>query len=200
MNKSNADVVTRNGWTEKSPTLSTWCSWTPLLAAPTTTFHSIQWWVLTLSPGEPAVRTLQRNATSPLSLLSSPGCCVTTPLLFWIWTTRQFSETCPNPSAWSIHGTRRMSEKSKGLKIENLWYSLSFKWNPGFRPTCSFSFNRYESFEDPTGTIDKFHYGTHYSNAAGVMHYMIRMEPFTTLHIQLQSGRRGHVDLQYYSI
>lgn len=48
---------------------------------------------------------------------------------------------------------------------------------------------RYESFEDPTGTIDKFHYGTHYSNAAGVMHYMIRMEPFTTLHIQLQSGR-----------
>lgn len=53
----------------------------------------------------------------------------------------------------------------------------------------SLSFNRYESFEDPTGTIDKFHYGTHYSNAAGVMHYMIRMEPFTTLHIQLQSGR-----------
>lgn len=50
---------------------------------------------------------------------------------------------------------------------------------------------RYESFEDPTGTIDKFHYGTHYSNAAGVMHYMIRMEPFTTLHIQLQSGRWG---------
>ena len=51
------------------------------------------------------------------------------------------------------------------------------------------SVTRYESFEDPTGTTDKFHYGTHYSNAAGVMHYMIRMEPFTSLHIQLQSGR-----------
>lgn len=49
--------------------------------------------------------------------------------------------------------------------------------------------SRYESFEDPTGTVDKFHYGTHYSNAAGVMHYLIRTEPFTTLHIQLQSGR-----------
>lgn len=48
---------------------------------------------------------------------------------------------------------------------------------------------RYESFEDPTGTIDRFHYGTHYSNAAGVMHYLIRVEPFTSLHIQLQSGR-----------
>uniref|UniRef100_A0A8C2G067 Neurobeachin-like 2 n=1 Tax=Cyprinus carpio TaxID=7962 RepID=A0A8C2G067_CYPCA len=47
---------------------------------------------------------------------------------------------------------------------------------------------KYESFEDPTATIDKFHYGTHYSNAAGVMHYMIRTEPLTSLHIQLQSG------------
>ncbi|XP_066200989.1 neurobeachin-like protein 1 isoform X3 [Saccopteryx leptura] len=47
---------------------------------------------------------------------------------------------------------------------------------------------KYENFEDPMGTIDKFHYGTHYSNSAGVMHYLIRVEPFTTLHIQLQSG------------
>jgi hypothetical protein len=48
---------------------------------------------------------------------------------------------------------------------------------------------RYESFDDPTGLMKKFHYGTHYSNAASVMHYLIRMEPFTTLHIQLQSGK-----------
>ncbi|XP_021344164.1 neurobeachin-like protein 2, partial [Mizuhopecten yessoensis] len=47
---------------------------------------------------------------------------------------------------------------------------------------------KFETFEDPSGVIEKFHYGTHYSNAAGVMHYMIRMEPFTGLHIQLQSG------------
>ncbi|XP_036792052.1 neurobeachin-like protein 2 isoform X3 [Oncorhynchus mykiss] len=59
---------------------------------------------------------------------------------------------------------------------------------------------KYESFEDSTGTIDKFHYGTHYSNAAGVMHYMIRMEPFTTLHIQLQSGRFDCADRQFHSV
>ncbi|XP_041045681.1 neurobeachin-like protein 2 isoform X1 [Carcharodon carcharias] len=59
---------------------------------------------------------------------------------------------------------------------------------------------KYESFEDPTGAIDKFHYGTHYSNAAGVMHYMIRTEPFTTLHIQLQSGRFDCADRQFHSI
>lgn len=59
---------------------------------------------------------------------------------------------------------------------------------------------KYESFEDPAGTIDKFHYGTHYSNAAGVMHYLIRMEPFTSLHIQLQSGRFDCSDRQFHSV
>ncbi|XP_036393977.1 neurobeachin-like protein 2 isoform X2 [Megalops cyprinoides] len=59
---------------------------------------------------------------------------------------------------------------------------------------------KYESFEDPTGTIEKFHYGTHYSNAAGVMHYMIRTEPFTSLHIQLQSGRFDCADRQFHSV
>ncbi|XP_061165431.1 neurobeachin-like protein 1 isoform X2 [Saccostrea echinata] len=59
---------------------------------------------------------------------------------------------------------------------------------------------KYESFEDPSGVIEKFHYGTHYSNAPGVMHYMIRMEPFTTLHIQLQSNRFDVADRQFHSI
>ncbi|KAK9524056.1 hypothetical protein VZT92_017923 [Zoarces viviparus] len=59
---------------------------------------------------------------------------------------------------------------------------------------------KYDSFEDPTGTIDRFHYGTHYSNAAGVMHYLIRVEPFTSLHIQLQSARFDCADRQFHSI
>ncbi|XP_030227032.1 neurobeachin-like protein 2 isoform X1 [Gadus morhua] len=59
---------------------------------------------------------------------------------------------------------------------------------------------KYDSFEDPTGTMEKFHYGTHYSNPAGVMHYMIRMEPFTTLHVQLQSGRFDCADRQFHSV
>eukprot|EP00105_Crassostrea_gigas_P036363 XP_019920511.1 PREDICTED: neurobeachin-like protein 1 [Crassostrea gigas] len=59
---------------------------------------------------------------------------------------------------------------------------------------------KYDGFEDPSGVIEKFHYGTHYSNAPGVMHYMIRMEPFTTLHIQLQSNRFDVADRQFHSI
>ncbi|KAM4821388.1 neurobeachin-like protein 2 [Thomomys bottae] len=59
---------------------------------------------------------------------------------------------------------------------------------------------KFESFEDPAGAIDKFHYGTHYSNAAGVMHYLLRVEPFTSLHVQLQSGRFDCSDRQFHSV
>ncbi|XP_065193649.1 neurobeachin-like protein 1 [Sycon ciliatum] len=59
---------------------------------------------------------------------------------------------------------------------------------------------KYEGFEDPSGVIDKFHYGTHYSNAAGVLHFLLRLEPYTTLHIQLQSGKFDVSDRQFFSI
>ena len=52
---------------------------------------------------------------------------------------------------------------------------------------------------DPSGSIPKFHYGTHYSTAAGVLHYLVRMEPFTSLHIKLQSGRFDVADRQFHS-
>ncbi|CAB4066358.1 NEBL1_2 [Lepeophtheirus salmonis] len=60
--------------------------------------------------------------------------------------------------------------------------------------------NRYDSFEDPSGVISKFHYGTHYSNSAMVLHYLVRVEPFTSLHIDLQSGRFDVADRQFHSI
>ncbi|XP_052080874.1 neurobeachin-like protein 1 isoform X2 [Mytilus californianus] len=59
---------------------------------------------------------------------------------------------------------------------------------------------KFETFEDPSGVIEKFHYGTHYSNAAGVMHYLIRMEPFTALHIELQGDRFDVTDRQFHSV
>lgn len=46
---------------------------------------------------------------------------------------------------------------------------------------------RFEELDDPV--MGRFHFGSHYSNAAGVLHYLIRLEPFTTLHIELQSGK-----------
>ena len=59
---------------------------------------------------------------------------------------------------------------------------------------------KYENFEDPSGAVAKFHYGTHYSNSAMVLHYLVRVEPFTALHIQLQSGRFDVADRQFHNI
>nr|XP_037273796.1 LOW QUALITY PROTEIN: neurobeachin-like protein 1 [Rhipicephalus microplus] len=59
---------------------------------------------------------------------------------------------------------------------------------------------KYDSFVDITGTVEKFHFGTHYSNSAGVLHYLVRLEPFTSLHIELQSGRFDVADRQFHSV
>ncbi|VAH50628.1 unnamed protein product [Triticum turgidum subsp. durum] len=54
---------------------------------------------------------------------------------------------------------------------------------------------RYSTFEDPI--IPKFHYGSHYSSAGTVLYYLFRMEPFTTLSIQLQGGKFDHADRMF---
>ncbi|KAI8919981.1 hypothetical protein DFJ77DRAFT_223151 [Powellomyces hirtus] len=59
---------------------------------------------------------------------------------------------------------------------------------------------RYNAFDDPTGRIKKFHYGTHYSSAASVLFYLLRLEPFTSLHIGLQSGKFDHPDRQFHAM
>eukprot|EP00698_Gefionella_okellyi_P006757 TRINITY_DN1619_c0_g1_i2.p1 TRINITY_DN1619_c0_g1~~TRINITY_DN1619_c0_g1_i2.p1 ORF type:complete len:1787 (-),score=398.56 TRINITY_DN1619_c0_g1_i2:43-5403(-) len=57
---------------------------------------------------------------------------------------------------------------------------------------------RYESWEDDV--IPPFHYGTHYSSAAIVLYYMIRLAPFTQHAIALQGGHFDHADRMFHSI
>jgi len=45
-----------------------------------------------------------------------------------------------------------------------------------------------------------FHYATHYSSAAAVTMYLIRLEPFTTIHVQLQGGKFDHADRIFSSV
>ncbi|XP_057852146.2 BEACH domain-containing protein C2 isoform X2 [Cryptomeria japonica] len=54
---------------------------------------------------------------------------------------------------------------------------------------------RYNTFDDPI--IPKFHYGSHYSSAGTVLYYLARVEPFTTLSIQLQGGKFDHADRMF---
>ena len=46
---------------------------------------------------------------------------------------------------------------------------------------------RFESFDDPV--IPKFHYGSHYSNLATVLYFLVRQEPYTSYFLTLQGGK-----------
>uniref|UniRef100_A0AAG5DUL1 Neurobeachin n=1 Tax=Anopheles atroparvus TaxID=41427 RepID=A0AAG5DUL1_ANOAO len=56
---------------------------------------------------------------------------------------------------------------------------------------------RYETWDTPG--IPPFHYGTHYSTAAFVLNWLIRIEPFTTMFLALQGGRFDHPDRLFSS-
>ncbi|KAG0575918.1 hypothetical protein KC19_5G040000 [Ceratodon purpureus] len=57
---------------------------------------------------------------------------------------------------------------------------------------------RYDNFDDPV--IPKFHYGSHYSSAGTVLYYLVRIEPYSTLAIQLQGGKFDHADRMFSDI
>ncbi len=59
--------------------------------------------------------------------------------------------------------------------------------------------SRYASFCDPD--IPAFLYGSHYSTAAGVaLHYLVRLEPFASLHVDLQGGKFDVADRLFKSV
>jgi len=59
---------------------------------------------------------------------------------------------------------------------------------------------RHDNWEDPEGIIVPFHYGSHYSSAGIVLHYLIRLEPFTKFAKQLQGGKFDVADRLFLSV
>ncbi|OUZ99745.1 BEACH domain [Macleaya cordata] len=58
--------------------------------------------------------------------------------------------------------------------------------------------DRYRNFCDPD--IPSFYYGSHYSSMGIVLFYLLRLEPFTALHRNLQGGKFDHADRLFQSI
>ncbi|CAM8878100.1 unnamed protein product [Rhodiola kirilowii] len=58
--------------------------------------------------------------------------------------------------------------------------------------------DRYRNFSDPD--IPSFYYGSHYSSMGIVLYYLLRLEPFTGLHRNLQGGKFDHADRLFHSI
>ncbi|KAK3099516.1 hypothetical protein FSP39_005633 [Pinctada imbricata] len=57
---------------------------------------------------------------------------------------------------------------------------------------------RYSSWEHDQ--IPPFHYGTHYSTSAFTLNWLIRVEPFTTMFLNLQGGKFDHANRTFSSI
>lgn len=62
----------------------------------------------------------------------------------------------------------------------------------------SFFEERYNGWDSPG--VPPFHYGTHYSTAAFVLNWLIRVEPFTTFFLNLQGGKFDHADRTFHSV
>ncbi|XP_078601403.1 neurobeachin-like isoform X5 [Branchiostoma floridae x Branchiostoma japonicum] len=62
----------------------------------------------------------------------------------------------------------------------------------------SFFQERYEAWDDPD--VSAFHYGTHYSTAGFVLNFLIRLEPFTTMFLNLQGNKFDHANRTFSNI
>ncbi|XP_013420037.2 neurobeachin [Lingula anatina] len=67
--------------------------------------------------------------------------------------------------------------------------------NPSRR---AFFEERYSTWEHES--IPPFHYGTHYSTSAFVLNFLIRIEPFTSMFLNLQGGKFDHANRTFHSI
>ncbi|XP_052226575.1 neurobeachin-like isoform X2 [Dreissena polymorpha] len=73
------------------------------------------------------------------------------------------------------------------------------------KPVGALNPSRKEFFEDRYNTwehdqIPPFHYGTHYSTAAFTLNWLIRVEPFTSMFLNLQGGKFDHADRIFHSV
>ncbi|TKR77171.1 hypothetical protein L596_018191 [Steinernema carpocapsae] len=73
------------------------------------------------------------------------------------------------------------------------------------KPIGALSESRRKIFQDRFNnweheTIPPFHYGTHYSTQAFTLNWLLRVEPYTTMFLHMQSGRFDHSDRLFHSM
>lgn len=91
------------------------------------------------------------------------------------------------------------SSETINLRDKNVFRDL--RWpvgaqDPQQRAQMMAKYQDLKSLYDPDDetSLPPFHYGTHYSVAGFVLWFLMRTEPFTSLHVQLQDGRIDRAD------
>ena len=59
---------------------------------------------------------------------------------------------------------------------------------------------RFENWDEDMMNAPPFHYGAHYSTPGDVLFWLIRVEPFTSMFLDLQGGHFDHPDRTFFSI
>ncbi|ETO34695.1 hypothetical protein RFI_02394 [Reticulomyxa filosa] len=100
--------------------------------------------------------------------------------------------------------------ESESLNLANpaVYRDLTKPMGAQTEPRASEFKQRYETWEDPSGVILPFHYGSHYSSPGIVLYFLIRLEPFTKFFLllllmaalELQDGKFDHPERLFSSI
>lgn len=112
---------------------------------------------------------------------------------------RSFNDLCQYPvMPWVI---AQYIEDSIDLKNKETYRDLTKPMGAINPERLEIILERYRTLCDTDQSIPPFMYGSHYSTMAGVvMHYLIRLQPFTSLHKHLQGGRYDTYDRMFSSI
>ena len=102
------------------------------------------------------------------------------PVFPWLLARYQ-ADSCPLRDAASFRDLRKPMGAQSAVRAEQ------------FR-------RRHAEWEDPTSDTPPFHYGTHYSSAASVCSFLLRLQPFTDYHCALQDGRFDLADRLFHSV
>lgn len=72
--------------------------------------------------------------------------------------------------------------------------------NPASRPSLVERFASLSRDGDGDGSLPPFHHGSHYSTPGGVLHWLLRLQPFTELHRALHGGSFDKADRLFGSL
>ncbi len=112
---------------------------------------------------------------------------------------RSFNDLCQYPVLPWVLNCYGDGEEAYNLQDPNCFRDLSKPMGGLNEERLKEYLSRYESFQDPD--IPPFMYGSHYSTAVGViLHYLVRLEPFASLHQKLHNNTFDVPDRLFSSI
>jgi hypothetical protein len=113
---------------------------------------------------------------------------------------RSFNDLCQYPvMPWVI---TQFTEPTIDLNDPRIYRDLTKPMGALNANRLNDFLDRYESFsESVTIDIPPFMYGSHYSTMVGVvLHYLVRLQPFASLHMEMQGGRFDVSDRLFSSV